>query len=168
MEWSKQTYNSQYEKWVPWAEDLYLRWFTKDNKTSYAAKHLLANHQPSENLDKTKVTGISQVDTLQDGVHGLVAGQVGQGGLLQPAGDLVSKEGVNRAERQGRDDKGNYADSSIPGAGVANSAATGLVDGGKAVGGGLTSGVKGAGGYVGGLFGGGKKPEEEQQQQQKK
>lgn len=129
---------------------------------------LLANHQPSENLDKTKVTGISQVDTLQDGVHGLVAGQVGQGGLLQPAGDLVSKEGVNRAERQGRDDKGNYADSSIPGAGVANSAATGLVDGGKAVGGGLTSGVKGAGGYVGGLFGGGKKPEEEQQQQQKK
>lgn len=38
MEWSKQTYNSQYEKWVPWAEDLYLRWFTKDNKTSYAAK----------------------------------------------------------------------------------------------------------------------------------
>ncbi|KAG7134335.1 hypothetical protein HYQ45_007653 [Verticillium longisporum] len=159
MEWSKQTYNSQYEKWVPWAEDLYLRWFTNDNKTSYAAK---------QNLDKTKVTGISQVDTLQDGVHGLVAGQVGQGGLLQPVGDLVSKEGVNRTERQGKDDKGNYADSSIPGAGVANSAATGLVDGGKAVGGGVTSGVKGAGGYVGGLFGGGKKPEEEQQQQQKK
>lgn len=38
MEWSKQTYNSQYEKWVPWAEDLYLRWFTNDNKASYTAK----------------------------------------------------------------------------------------------------------------------------------
>lgn len=38
MEWSKQTYNQQYEKWVPWMEDVYLRWFTKDNKTSYTAK----------------------------------------------------------------------------------------------------------------------------------
>ena len=38
MEWTKATYNEQYEKWVPWMEDIYLRWFTKDNKTSYAAK----------------------------------------------------------------------------------------------------------------------------------
>lgn len=37
-EWAKQTYNSQYEKWVPWVEDIYLRWFTKDNKASYATK----------------------------------------------------------------------------------------------------------------------------------
>jgi hypothetical protein len=29
MEWSKKQYNEQYEKWVPWLEDLYLRYFTK-------------------------------------------------------------------------------------------------------------------------------------------
>lgn len=40
------------------------------------------------------------MDTLQDGVNGLVAGQLGQGGLAQPIGDLVSKEGINRAETQ--------------------------------------------------------------------
>jgi hypothetical protein len=38
MEWTKATYNDQYEKWVPWLEDVYLRWFTKDNKASYATK----------------------------------------------------------------------------------------------------------------------------------
>lgn len=41
MEWTKQTYNEQYEKWVPWLEDLYLRWFTKDNKASYTTKRTL-------------------------------------------------------------------------------------------------------------------------------
>jgi hypothetical protein len=60
------------------------------------------------------VTGIEQVDTLQDGVHNLVAGQVGQGGLLQPIGDLASKEGLNRAERQGKDDKGSYLPTGMP------------------------------------------------------
>ena len=38
MEWTRQTYNSQYDKWVPWAEDMYLRYFTSDNKASYATK----------------------------------------------------------------------------------------------------------------------------------
>ena len=38
MEWTKQTYNEQYEKWVPWLEDLYLRYFTKDNKASYTTE----------------------------------------------------------------------------------------------------------------------------------
>lgn len=38
MEWAKQTYNYQYERWMPWIEDFYLRWFTKDNKASYTAK----------------------------------------------------------------------------------------------------------------------------------
>lgn len=38
MEWSRQTYNKQYENWVPWAEDKYLSWFTNDNKASYATK----------------------------------------------------------------------------------------------------------------------------------
>ncbi len=40
MEWTKQTYNSQYDKWMPWAEDKYLAWFGQ-NKTSYVAKGML-------------------------------------------------------------------------------------------------------------------------------
>jgi hypothetical protein len=31
-------YNKQYESWMPWIEDKYLSWFTKDNKASYATK----------------------------------------------------------------------------------------------------------------------------------
>jgi hypothetical protein len=38
MEWTKEQYNKQYEKWVPWLEDMYLHYFTKDNKASYTAK----------------------------------------------------------------------------------------------------------------------------------
>lgn len=91
-----------------------------------------------DTLDKSKVTGISQVDTLQDGVNNLAAGQIGQGGLLQPVGDMVSKEGVNRAERGGKDESGSYL-------GSAGSSVWG--------------GAKSAGGYVGGMFGGGKKEE---------
>ena len=37
-EWVKQgLYNSK-ENWMPWIEDQYLRWFTRDNKASYATK----------------------------------------------------------------------------------------------------------------------------------
>ncbi|KAK7911205.1 hypothetical protein PG985_013686 [Apiospora marii] len=105
MEWAKQKYNEQYEAWMPWIEDYFLKWFTKDNKASYTTK---------EQLGKTKVTGVEQVDNLQDGVNNLVAGQVGQGGLLQPVGDLVSKEGANRAERKGKDENGSYLPTSLP------------------------------------------------------
>ncbi|ORY72071.1 uncharacterized protein BCR38DRAFT_331050 [Pseudomassariella vexata] len=111
IEWAKEKYNQQYEVWMPWIEDNFLKYFTKDNKASYATK---------DTLDKSKVTGVKQVDTLQDGVHNLVSGQVGQGGLLQPVGDIASKEGINRAERGGKDDKGGYIPSglsSIPGLG---------------------------------------------------
>lgn len=31
-------YNRQYDNWVPWIEDKYLQWFTKDNKASYTTK----------------------------------------------------------------------------------------------------------------------------------
>ena len=48
----------------------------------------------ADNLDKTKVTGIQPVDKLQDGVNETLAGQVGQGGLFQPVGDSLSKEGM--------------------------------------------------------------------------
>ncbi|KAK7729791.1 hypothetical protein SLS53_009159 [Cytospora paraplurivora] len=140
-EYGKKVYNEQYERWVPWVEDFYLRWFTRDNKASYATK---------DTLDKSKITGVKQVDNLQDGVHNLVAGQVGQDGLLQPVGDAFSREGINRAERQGKDDQGNYAPG--PGGQIVNP----IADGGKKVGGGLVDGGKAAGGYVGGLFGGGK------------
>lgn len=105
------------------------------------------------------MTGVEQVDTLQDGVHNLAAGQVGQGGLLQPIGDLTSKEGINRAERQGKDDEGGYVPTAVPGSGAVNTATGGIADGSKAVAGTATDGVKGAGSYVGGLFGGGKKQE---------
>ncbi len=38
MEGIKNQYQRQYDKWVPWLEDLFLRLFTKDNKASYATK----------------------------------------------------------------------------------------------------------------------------------
>jgi hypothetical protein len=38
MEWSKQQYSKKKEIWVPWLEDIYLRWFTRDNKASYTTK----------------------------------------------------------------------------------------------------------------------------------
>jgi len=63
-------------------------------------------------------------------VHNLVAGTVGQGGILQPVGDAASREGANRFERGGKDDKGSY----IPGVG-------GDAEGGKGKGGLLGSGV---------------------------
>ena len=180
MEWTKQTYNEQYEKWVPWLEDLYLRYFTKDNKASYTTRGTFYRHSKKikkqilsnyfffdveltyilDTLDKTKVTGIEQVDTLQDGVHNLVSSQVGQGGLLQPIGDVASKEGANRAERQGKGEDGQY----IPGGDAASKAASGVADGGKAVAGAAASGVKSAGGFLGGAVGmGGQKNQEEQQ-----
>jgi len=101
-----------------------------------------------DSLDKTKVTGVDQVDNLQDGVNGVVAGQIGKGGLLQPLGDMASKEGVNRAERGGKDDSGNWAPG--PMSGIANPVANNAKKGGNAV----VDGAKGAGGYVGGFLGG--------------
>jgi len=38
MQWTKRQYDEQYEKWIPWIEDQFLRFFTKDNKASYATK----------------------------------------------------------------------------------------------------------------------------------
>ncbi|KAJ2994552.1 hypothetical protein NUW58_g1527 [Xylaria curta] len=57
MEWAREKYNEQYNAWMPWIEDMYLKYFTKDNRTSYVAR---------DSLDKTKVTGVDQVDALQD------------------------------------------------------------------------------------------------------
>lgn len=35
---AKKYYNDQYENWMPWVEDTFLKYFTKDNKASYATK----------------------------------------------------------------------------------------------------------------------------------
>ncbi|KAK4149582.1 hypothetical protein C8A00DRAFT_37815 [Chaetomidium leptoderma] len=143
MEWTKDQYNKQYNNWVPWLEDLYLRYFTRDNKASYTAR---------ENLNKTKVTSITQVNTLQDGVNDLVAGQVGQDGLARPLGDLASREGMNRVERQGRDEQGGYvpatsSTSEVPVVGNAGDAVAGGV---------VAGGQQAAGAVKGGLLGFGK------------
>jgi hypothetical protein len=45
---------------------------------------------------------------VQDQVNSGVAGQLGQGGIAQPLGDAISKEGINRAERKGKGDTGSY------------------------------------------------------------
>jgi hypothetical protein len=42
-EWVKQGFFHQKENWMPWIEDQYLRWFTKDNKASYATKGTFGN-----------------------------------------------------------------------------------------------------------------------------
>ncbi|KAK3059937.1 hypothetical protein LTS18_009702 [Coniosporium uncinatum] len=151
-EQNKGWYETKKEQWMPWIEDQYLYWFSNDNKTSYATK---------DTLNKTKITGVDQVDTLQDGVNNLVGGQVGKGGLLQPVGDLVSKEGVNRAERGGKDDKGSYMGSA--GESVSN-AGSGIASGVTGAGNKAAEGAKGAGGYLSGagsyLGFGGKKQQE--------
>lgn len=112
----------------------------------------------TDTLGKTKVTGIEQVDHLQDGVNDLVGGQVGKGGLLQPIGDMASKQGINRIERQGKDDKGTYggpaasiADPAIQNAQKAGSGVTEGAKGGVSY---VTESAKGAGSYLGGFLGG--------------
>lgn len=105
---------------------------------------------PPDTLDKTKVSGIEPIDKAQDGVNNLVSGQVGQGGVLQPLGDAVSKEGVNRTERGGKDDSGSYG------------AAGTVTDTAKSAGSGITGGLQSAGGYVGSLWGGKKEGEQQQ------
>lgn len=82
-------------------------------------------------MDKSKVTGVEQVDKLQDSVNSTVSGQVGQGGLLQPVGDAVSQEGVNRAERGGKDDGGSYLSSAGSTLSNAGSSVTGMFSGNK-------------------------------------
>ncbi|KAL4901632.1 hypothetical protein BDW74DRAFT_181639 [Aspergillus multicolor] len=139
-EWVQEAYVSQYEKWMPWLEDQYLKWFGKgDNKASYVAK---------DNLSKTKVTGNAQIDQLQDDTNNLLGNQLGENGLLAPVGNALSKEGINRAERGGKDEGGSYGG---PLGGVTDP----VVDGGKRVGSGVVEGARGVGSSIGGVFGGG-------------
>ena len=41
QEWLKEMYHTQYDNWMPWIEDQYLKWFGKDNKASYATKGMV-------------------------------------------------------------------------------------------------------------------------------
>jgi hypothetical protein len=75
---------------------------------------------------------------------------MGQGGIAQPLGDAMSKEGINRAERGGKDENGKPIESQGPLGGYGQSAADGVKGGVGSVAG----GAKSAGGYVGGMFGG--------------
>ncbi|KAL2261726.1 hypothetical protein VTK26DRAFT_3494 [Humicola hyalothermophila] len=105
MEWVKDQYNEQYEIWVPWFEDLYLRYFTRDNKASYTARQYLAK----TTLPTSSTTGTH----LQDTGHDLAADQLGQDGAARLVGDLVSREGINRVERGGKGEDGGYVSGLI-------------------------------------------------------
>ena len=74
---------------------------------------------------------------------------------------MASKEGINRAERGGKDDKGTYggpaASVTDPIANNAKAAGEGVTGGAKSAGSTITEGAKSAGGYLGGFLGGGKK-----------
>lgn len=65
MEWTKKQYNQQYERWVPWVEDQYLKYFTKDNKASYATK----GASPFPPPPPQATTVIRGTDTLIYGEH---------------------------------------------------------------------------------------------------
>ena len=138
MEWSKKKYNEYYTSCtfsvlqlidplltpsadMPWIEDKVLGWWG-ENKTSYVAKDKM----------KTRVVGDENVNKVQDGVADGVGGQFGKGGLLNPVGEGLSQEGMNRAERG---DTGPVDKSQAEGV-------TGQMSkGASAVGGGLQSGV---------------------------
>ncbi|OCK95994.1 uncharacterized protein K441DRAFT_508876, partial [Cenococcum geophilum 1.58] len=115
---------------------------TKDNKTSYVAK---------EQLSRIKVIGIEQVNTLQDGVNNLAAGQLGRGCLSESIGNLASEEGVNHAERGGKEEYTRPIEKQGP-LGVYTVPLAGNVGRG---GGSLVEGAKGAGGSLGDWLGGG-------------
>ena len=103
------------------------------------------------NLDKTKVTGVSQVDAAQDKLHGAAASQLGRDGLAAPVGEFGSKQGVNRLERSGKDEHGRYIPGSnaAPGGKQVEAGIGAVADGGKKVGEGVTGGLS--------MLGGGKK-----------
>ena len=93
-------------------------------------------------------------------MHNLVGNQLGKDGLLAPVGNMVSKEGINRAEHGGKDESGTYG-GPVPGVSDpfiknAKDAGQGITGGAQAAGSSIKEGAKGAGGYIGGLIGGGR------------
>lgn len=97
---------------------------------------------------------MKQVDQIQDDVNNMVGNQLGENGLLAPVGNALSKEGVNRAERGGKDENGSYGG---PLGGVTDPVVSGAKGAGQGVASGaqsLGSSVAGGAKSVGGLFGG--------------
>lgn len=45
---------------------------------------------------------------MQDDVNNLAGNQLGENGFLAPVGNMISKEGIKRAERNGKDEDGSY------------------------------------------------------------
>jgi len=103
-------------------------------------------------------------------VNSLVSNQIGKGGLLQPVGDIMSKDGVNRAERGGEDEHGNFLPSSLTGGEEAAKAGGGYLTNTTSyisgAGSSMYNSAKGAASYVGGMIGGkkdaGDKPDSEE------
>lgn len=92
-------------------------------------------------MNKSKVTGVKQVDQIQDDVHNLVGNQVGTNGTLSSVGNIASKEGVNRAERGGKDDKGSY---------INNPEGDSIINKAKGAGSGIAGGAQTAGSSLAG------------------
>ncbi len=86
---------------------------------------------------------------------------MGKDGLLAPIGNMASKEGINRAERGGKDDKGTYGGAAAsytdPAVDKMQGAGSTVAGGAQSAGSTVTDGAKSAGGYLGGMFGGGGK-----------
>ena len=110
---------------------------------------------PTEQLDKTKITGIGPVDQIQGDVNNLLGNQLGSKGLAAPITDATSKEGINRAERGGKGDDGGY----VPKMGGAEKPLDALAGGAQSAGGAVADGAKSAGGWLPGWGGSGKKEE---------
>ena len=91
-------------------------------------------------------------------MNNLASNQLGKDGLFRPVGDLASKEGINRAERGGKDNSGTYGGPASnvvdPVASNAQSAGQGIAGGAQSAGDSVLTGAKGAGGYVSGVLGG--------------
>ena len=83
-----------------------------------------------------------------------MSGQVGRGGLLQPVGDAASKEGINRAERGGKDDSGSYGGPASAVTDPVIKGGSGVASGAQGAAGKASEGAKSAGGYLGSLWGG--------------
>jgi hypothetical protein len=98
-------------------------------------------------MNKSKVTGVKQVDQVQDDVHNLVGNQFGNSGVLSPIGNLASKEGINRAERGGKDDKGSYSNNTTGDSYIeqVKGAGAGVAGGAQSLGGSLAGEAKSVG-----------------------
>ena len=68
-----------------------------------------------DTLSKSKLTGNEQVDQIQDDASNLIGNQISDKGVLKPVGDSASKEGINRYERNGKDETGSYGGESLQG-----------------------------------------------------